>query len=146
MNRTTNGEIVEELASWCKEWRDEIRWQRELTDRYWNMFAELAREIPGIKKKMNELVAQVKELEDMDRRAVESEDGTEEEVDRGEGTSTGQREVWRKGTEEQEEIDMEVSDDEDAEGTEDDTEEGVVGKGKGKATEKRMEGDKNTLT
>jgi hypothetical protein len=48
--------------------------------------------------------------------------------------------------EEQEEIDMEVSDNEDAEGTEDDMEEEVVGKGKGKGMEKRMEGDENTLT
>jgi hypothetical protein len=35
----------------------------------------------------------VKELEDMDWRSVELEDGTEEEFDRGEGTSTGKREV-----------------------------------------------------
>jgi hypothetical protein len=112
---------------------------------YFNIFAVLAKVHPAVEKEMRKLIERVGVLE---RRVVELEDledGTEEEVDRGEGTLTGQREKRRNQMEEQEEIDMEVSENEDAEGTEEDTEEGVVEKGKGKVTEKRMEGDENTL-
>jgi hypothetical protein len=71
------------------------------------MFTVLVSEILEMKRELRGLVEQVKEIEDM----YESEEGAEEEVDRGEGTSTGRREVWRKETEEQEKIDIEVSDD-----------------------------------
>jgi hypothetical protein len=109
------------------------------------MFTVLVSEIPEMKRELRGLVEWVRELEDRQREMYKSEEGMEEEVDRGEGTSTGKREVWRKEMEEQEEIDMEVSDDEDVEGTEDNMEEGVVGKGKGKAMEKRTEDEENTL-
>jgi hypothetical protein len=111
-----------------------------LAEWYFNMFTVLVLEIPEMKRELRGLVEQVKELEDRQREMCKS-----EEVDRAEGTLTGKREVWRKEMEEQEEIDMEVSDDEDAEGTEDDMEEEVVGKGKGKAMEKRTEDEENTL-
>jgi hypothetical protein len=140
-SRMTNRDLLEELATWHKEWREEILWQQELAERYFNMFTVLASEIPEMKRELRGLVEQVKELEDM----YKSQEGMEEDIDRGQGTLTGKREVWRKAMEEQEEIDMEVSDDEDVEGMEDDTEEGVVRKGKGKAMEKRTENEENTL-
>jgi DNA-binding protein YbaB len=84
------------------------------------MFAELSSETLGIKREMRQLIERVQEMEDMERGLVESEEGMEQEVDRGEGTSTGRREVWRN------EIDMEVSDEEDTEGMEDNTEKNTL--------------------
>jgi hypothetical protein len=79
----------------------------------------------------------------MERGLLESEEGTEEEFDRGEGTLTGRREEQRNEMEEQEEIDMEVSDNEDMEGQRMIRRKKWLGRGKGKAMENRME--ENTL-
>jgi hypothetical protein len=142
----TNRDLLEVIDSWREDWSNEIQWKQTLNESYLKMFMELASEHQGIKREMGRLAKRLQMLEDIAREKEELAEEWMEENDRGEGTLTGRREVWRNEMEEQEEIDMELSDDEDAEGTEDDTEEEMVGKGKGKVTEKRMEGDENTLT
>jgi hypothetical protein len=134
------------MDSWCDEWQDEVHWKHAIHESYLKIFKELASEHQGIRREMGKLAKRLWVLEDIAREKEELRGEWTEENDRGEGTSTGRREIWRNDMEEQEEIDMEVSEDEDAKGMEDDMEEEMVGKGKGKTMEKRTEGDENTLT
>ena len=130
------------MLAWHKEWQQNERRRLDIDNQFVEIFTDLIHTVPEMRQKIERM------LRWMLKMGYAELGESEETGDKGEGTSTGKREVQRKVSEEQEEAeDIEVLE-EDVEGSEMEMEEEVVevvGKGKGKSTEQRAEEDESTL-